>query len=188
LRWDELFAKFPQPPLTQPLFPINAPSEWAEEGINGTEHWIRPTTVFQNPSPNQSLIPAPVQALNFRQKTTATSVIPTSAKQSLPTSTVADPWDESFLADSTVATPLPRSPRKLPSSKEMVRTNQSEELEAAFDWIETQAKAVGYDKHILVWCLEWLDRLAYWLERGIGRLWQWLRQRFGHPQNTSLTK
>ena len=187
LQWEELFAKLPKPPLTQPLLPINTPSEWAEEGINAADHWIRPTTPSQNISANQSLIPAPAQALNF-QKNPSTSVVAIPQNPSLPTSTVTDPWDESILENFTTPISSPRSPRRLPSSKEMVRAAQPEELETAFDWIETQAKAVGYDKHILVWCLELLDRLAYWLEVGIGRIWQWLRQRFGHPQNSSLTK
>ena len=40
-----------------------------------------------------------------------------------------------------------------------------------FNWIETQAQSLGYDKHILVWCLEWLDRLVYWLEKGAEKIW-----------------
>ena len=41
---------------------------------------------------------------------------------------------------------------------------QTTEVEAKPDWIETQAQTIGYEKHPLEQILEWLDRVMLWLE------------------------
>lgn len=45
------------------------------------------------------------------------------------------------------------------------------------EWIETQAKPVGYVKHPLEQILEWLDRAMLWLEELLIKAWNWLQQR-----------
>jgi len=145
--------------------------------------WLQWEELFTQPLPpltqpllssTRAMVQAPVSAMTNPSR-----------EKSLSTVTVADPWDESFVESFPISAP---SPRILTSSQKLTVSVPQPDLETAFDWIETSAKAVGYDKHILVWCLEWLDRLVYWLEVGIGRLWQWLRQRLGFPQNSSLSK
>jgi hypothetical protein len=91
-----------------------------------------------------------------------------------------DPWEEKDLNSIPITeTPKQRHPRQLNSTKNIIpNPREFQELETAFDWIEAQAQSLGYDKHILVWCLEWLDRLVYWLEQGLAKIWHWLRQIF----------
>ncbi|MBH8554824.1 hypothetical protein I8751_21205 [Nostocaceae cyanobacterium CENA357] len=43
--------------------------------------------------------------------------------------------------------------------------HQSNQVEAAPDWIETTATLMGYEKHLLEQLLEWLDRAMLWLEK-----------------------
>lgn len=43
------------------------------------------------------------------------------------------------------------------------------------NWIETEATSVEYIKHPLERILEWLDRIAFWVEERIVRLWQSLQ-------------
>lgn len=50
------------------------------------------------------------------------------------------------------------------------------ELEATPDWIETEAKPIGYIKHPLELILEWLDLVMLWLEEGIKKIWYWFKQ------------
>ncbi|MFB2769926.1 hypothetical protein ACE1AT_11675 [Pelatocladus sp. BLCC-F211] len=54
---------------------------------------------------------------------------------------------------------------------------QTTEVEAKPDWIETKAKIIGYDKHPLEQILVWLDRMMLWLEETIVRIFK-LLQRF----------
>ena len=51
------------------------------------------------------------------------------------------------------------------------------DLEAAPDWIETEAKPMGYLKHPLERILEWLDIVVLWLEENVRKIWHWLRNR-----------
>jgi hypothetical protein len=51
------------------------------------------------------------------------------------------------------------------------------DLEAAPDWIETQATPTGYVKHPLERLLEWLDLAMLWLEELIIKVWQWVKYR-----------
>ncbi|MEB3228709.1 MAG: hypothetical protein VKJ27_10035 [Synechocystis sp.] len=133
------------------------------------------------PPSAQELVPTQIPAMTA-PPTAAVNVTPAPHAAFSRWSPVADPWEDYFGEGSMV------SP-KLPDTKGMTVSPQSPTgLETAFDWIETSAKAMGYDKHILVWCLEWLDRLIYHLEVAIGRLWQWLKGRLGWPQNSSLSK
>ncbi len=50
-------------------------------------------------------------------------------------------------------------------------------LETDADWLETEAKPVGYVKHPLERILEWLDRLLLWFEEASVSFWNWLRKR-----------
>jgi hypothetical protein len=47
------------------------------------------------------------------------------------------------------------------------------------NWIDTEATSVEYIKHPLERILEWLDRIAFWIEEHIVQLWQGI-QRFWH--------
>ncbi|MCP6761500.1 MAG: hypothetical protein NHB32_22795 [Fischerella sp. CENA71] len=53
---------------------------------------------------------------------------------------------------------------------------QTTEVEAKPDWIETKAKIIGYDKHPLEQILAWLDRIMLWLEETIVRIFKLLQR------------
>lgn len=50
------------------------------------------------------------------------------------------------------------------------------QLEAAPEWIETQATPMGYVKHPLEQILEWLDFAMVWIEEQILKVWRWIKQ------------
>jgi hypothetical protein len=50
-------------------------------------------------------------------------------------------------------------------------------IEAAPDWIETQATPTGYVKHPLEQLLEWLDFAMLWLEELVLKVWRWVQNR-----------
>ncbi|BFM38782.1 hypothetical protein [Synechocystis sp. LKSZ1] len=52
------------------------------------------------------------------------------------------------------------------------------ELETAFDWIETEARPVGYQRHFLEYLLAGLDQLVFGLEAAVQKLGEWLRGTF----------
>jgi hypothetical protein len=54
-----------------------------------------------------------------------------------------------------------------------VTTSQTEDEP---EWIETQVTTVEYVKHPLEKMLEWLDRLMFWIEEQVLRLWNWVKQ------------
>ena len=51
------------------------------------------------------------------------------------------------------------------------------------DFIETQATAIGYEKHYLEIILDWLDRGMLWLENVIIRIWDTIREYLAKLQN-----
>ncbi|MCW5312451.1 hypothetical protein GTQ43_00855 [Nostoc sp. KVJ3] len=53
---------------------------------------------------------------------------------------------------------------------------QSSQVEAQPDWIETKVISTGYEKHPLEQILEWLDYIMLWLEERFVRIFQSLRQ------------
>jgi hypothetical protein len=59
----------------------------------------------------------------------------------------------------------------------MTTTSQETSLEAAPEWIETEARAIGYHKHPLEQILEFLDIFVLWLEENLKKIWYWLRNR-----------
>jgi len=59
----------------------------------------------------------------------------------------------------------------------MATTSQETGLEAAPEWIETEARAIGYHKHPLEQILEFLDVFVLWLEENLKKFWYWLRNR-----------
>jgi hypothetical protein len=188
LPWDELFAELPPPTPSQPLLatttshhPVALSDEdpWTEETLNLSQPRRLSPQATHYPYPSKRLVPTPAITA---PTTAAVTNTPTQNPRFPSESPVTDPWEDYF-------TGIPTMPPKLPGTKGMAVSPQSPTgLETAFDWIETSAKTMGYDKHILVWCLEWLDRLIYHLEVAIGRLWQWLKGRLGWPQNSSLSK
>jgi hypothetical protein len=59
----------------------------------------------------------------------------------------------------------------------MTTNSQETGLDAAPDWIETEARAIGYHKHPLEQILEILDIFILWLEENLKKIWYWLRNR-----------
>jgi hypothetical protein len=60
----------------------------------------------------------------------------------------------------------------------LMTTNPRETgLEAAPEWIETEARVMGYHKHPLEQILESLDIFVLWLEENLKKIWHWLRNR-----------
>ena len=59
----------------------------------------------------------------------------------------------------------------------MTTNSQETGLDAAPDWIETEARAIGYHKHLLEQILEFLDIFVLWLEENLKKIWSWLRNR-----------
>ena len=59
----------------------------------------------------------------------------------------------------------------------MTTTSQETGLDAAPDWIETEARVMGYHKHPLEQILELLDIFVLWLEENLKKIWYWLRNR-----------
>jgi len=59
----------------------------------------------------------------------------------------------------------------------MTTNSQETGLDAAPDWIETEARAIGYHKHPLEQILEFLDIFMLWLEENLKKIWYWLRNR-----------
>ena len=59
----------------------------------------------------------------------------------------------------------------------MTTNSQETGLDAAPDWIETEARAIGYHKHLLEQILEFLDIFVLWLEENLKKIWYWLRNR-----------
>jgi hypothetical protein len=192
LAWEELFAGLPTPPLVTPLLPKadagqlrQAPgsAQWTEENIN---HLDGITNSALTPSPGH--VP---MAIAQRAATQYTAVanpgLVNGSQNPWQSEALDDPWEEKTLNPPRIN--QPRGTRQLNSVGEVIRNpRQEQELETAFDWIEAQVQSLGYDKHILVWCLEWLDRLVYWLEQGIEKVWHWLRQKFGQAESSSLGK
>ncbi|AGF52279.1 sll1858 [Synechocystis sp. PCC 6803] len=187
LAWEELFADLPMPAMVTPLLgqgngsatTAHTVEQWTEESI-------------ENPH-NFALVPgnnSPAIAPNRRgrkhpgrkQSALVNSVFP-----SPPGMVAQDPWlEEDWALDELEEKVVSAQGETKPQGKSLHSTGQMahqrrspQELETAFDWIETQAQSLGYDKHVLVWCLEWLDRLVYGLEQLLGKIWQWLRQKFG---------
>lgn len=53
---------------------------------------------------------------------------------------------------------------------------QSTQLDPAPDWIETNARLMGYVKHPLEKLLQWLDQAMLWLEDVLMIVWQWVQK------------
>ncbi len=92
---------------------------------------------------------------------------------------VSENPDDDYLPDSAINL----DPPKIASQATVTTTQKTQklvqkpwevELEAAFDWIETEAKAIGYHQHPLEWILSHLDQVVLWLEEQLKRLWQWV--------------
>lgn len=53
---------------------------------------------------------------------------------------------------------------------------EATQLETKQDWLETEAKSIGYVKHPLEIILAWLDRMMLWLEEVAVKIWHWLKK------------
>ncbi|QUS59647.1 hypothetical protein [Synechocystis sp. PCC 7338] len=186
LAWEELFADLPMPAMVTPLLGqgngattgAHAVEQWTEESIENPHNFA--LSVPGNHSP---AIDAPSHRRS-KHPGRKKSALVNSVSPGVPGMVVQDPWleedwglDEKVLSDQGEIKPKGQF---LHSTGPMAKQQRSpQEVETAFDWIETQAQSLGYDRHVLVWCLEWLDRLVYGLEQLLAKVWQWLRQKFG---------
>lgn len=190
LAWEDLFSGLPTPPLVTPLLPkvsadqsdqANGSEPWTEESLE-TPHCPSNFSLAHSPRNVPMVIP---QRYATRCAAGANPVLVDNHQSSWRSGIVDDPWQERSLEYPRTNRPRKNSPRQLNSTKEIIRNpRQEQDLETAFDWIEAKAQSLGYDKHILVWCLEWLDRLVYWLEQGIEKIWHWLQKIFGEAEST----
>jgi len=92
---------------------------------------------------------------------------------------ISENQEDDYLPDSAINLDSPKTapqPTKTTTqnAQNLVKKPWEVELEAAFDWIETEAKAIGYHQHPLEWILSHLDQLVLWLEEQLKRLWQWV--------------
>jgi hypothetical protein len=98
------------------------------------------------------------------------STLSTSSKLSLSTSTTT-------LTETPVSSPLDTILEEAIETALMTTTSQETGLEAAPEWIETEARVMGYHKHPLEQILEFLDIFVLWLEENLKKIWHWLRNR-----------
>jgi len=98
------------------------------------------------------------------------SILSNSSRLSLNTSTTA-------LTETPVSSSLDTILEEAIETALMTTTSQETGLEAAPDWIETEARAIGYLKHPLEQILELLDIFILWLEENLKKIWYWLRNR-----------
>ena len=96
------------------------------------------------------------------------STTPKSSKISLTTSN---------LAETSVSSHLDTILEEAIETALMTTNSQETGLDAAPDWIETEARAIGYHKHPLEQILEFLDIFILWLEENLKKIWYWLRNR-----------
>ena len=105
----------------------------------------------------------------FRKSSKITrSTTPKSSKLSLTTSN---------LAETSVSSQLDTILEEAIETALMTTNSQETGLDAAPDWIETEARAIGYHKHPLEQILEILDIFILWLEENLKKIWYWLRNR-----------
>ncbi len=178
LQWQDLFA--PRPPLSDPLTPRR--TEWSEETLTVAD-LLPPQPQSASASQTPALLSPPSSAMVSKTP----GNLQTSSRgvaKAQPSYTTQDPWDETELEPLWSSSPLP------PAAVTTGLTPQPTQphLETAFDWIETQARTIGHEKHILVWCLEKLDTLIYWLEEAGKWIWQKFQQVFHPFRSGSLTK
>ena len=79
------------------------------------------------------------------------------------------------------------SPKKKHTSRKISSTKQipaylaqqqpytENQAEAQPDWIETTATVLGYEKHLLEYILEWLDRAILWIEQILTNIFYFLQ-------------
>ena len=87
------------------------------------------------------------------------------------------PLTTSNLAETSVSSHLDTILEEAIEIALMTTNSQETGLDAAPDWIETEARAIGYHKHPLEQILEILDIFILWLEENLKKIWYWLRNR-----------
>lgn len=108
---------------------------------------------------------------------TAANPVPSNLAVSANPSIVSDRITDE-LPDTTIVN-TPTAKLKMPVPKSVPLSKPWEvELETAFDWIETEAKPVGYSKHLLEYILDWLDVIVVILEENLKKLWRWCYQQY----------
>lgn len=65
-----------------------------------------------------------------------------------------------------------------PGNQAKPTATPSDRHENAPEYLQAEATAVGYVKHPLERVLEWLDRVLYWVEEGVIKAWNWIKQRW----------
>lgn len=150
--------------------PISLPDSQVLETSLDEDPWLSWEDLYSETPPNES-----IEAENQRPDTLPPQ-LPGVAPVSLPSkknSGVTTVSSHPLSLSAKTLNPLSQS------AAHAVTQSSSEdyEIETAYDWIETEAKSVGYVKHPLERILEWLDKLILWVEETILKVWKWLRSR-----------
>jgi hypothetical protein len=166
LSWDDLFSHGDDSVAIPGIKPFAALP--GSDDISAVSLESVNTQIQQKPK----LTPTPSKASKA-----ATYPVPSdltvSASPSIISDRITDEPPDSTITHSPAAglkTPVPKS---VPLSKPW-----EVELEAAFDWIETEAKPVGYSKHLLEYILDWLDVIVVILEENLKKIWRWCYQQY----------
>lgn len=192
LDWQDLFP--PQSPPrtlsshsdTTVITDDTASSDWSEVSLTAADLFPQRLTP---PSPQSSALELATPKTTSAVRAPKNGAIAFSPSTDLAASpqlfpATNDPWDEDWL-DSQWVSHLQRQTEKapLPSSSDLAphaAAKSHSQLETAFDWIETQARTLGHEKHLLVWCLELLDTVIYGIEEAGKWVWQRLQRLLGN--------
>jgi hypothetical protein len=87
------------------------------------------------------------------------------------------PLTTSTLTETSVSSPLDTILEEAIETALMTTHSKETGLDAAPEWIETEARVIGYHKHPLEQILEFLDIFILWLEEKLKKIWYWLRNR-----------
>ncbi|MGL5035746.1 MAG: hypothetical protein ACRC6M_18320, partial [Microcystaceae cyanobacterium] len=152
------------------------------------ENWLDWDDLFIEGTPHQTLPQiASVKTLTKAKKTKSkalskTSPSPPNLPISLSNTTLEKLTSESdYLPESSIKSDgqMATNQKQSVSSKSFSLSKPWEvELEAAFDWIETEGKAIGYHKHPLELILEILDQVILWLEEILKKVWHWFHHQY----------
>jgi hypothetical protein len=146
----------------------------SESSVSG-EPWLAWDDLFVESSPPVPLLET--SGTLTKTSLSLTDLVPSpSVSQVTPTANPPRPSLEWGQLPDLWAEAVPAAP-ELPAAPAVLawRNPWQTDLETAFDWIETEARPVGYQRHLLEYLLAGLDQLVFWLEVAVQRLGEWLR-------------
>ncbi len=154
LTWEDLFVD-----VTTEVVPVNSPASPHSPPLQGI-----PRRKKLNSSKSHK-----IQKTSRKSTTISRPVPPSVSNRSMATAPVA--------TTNTLTIPNPEEMWEDEIAIALTPANTFKtELEATPDWIEAEAKPIGYIKHPLELILEWLDLVMLWLEEGIKKVWYWFKQ------------